>query len=91
MKTSIFNKILVLTFLLVSISVNAQLWSPVSPAKAQAKSKELRASAEAVETSTRAEAAEAYAAAMSKFALSVQNEAEKAVAFAAETKGKSPS
>lgn len=42
MKTSIFNKILVLTFLLVSISVNAQLWSPISPAKAQAKSKELR-------------------------------------------------
>ncbi len=42
MKTSIFRKILMLTFLLVSISVNAQLWSPASIAKSQGKEKELR-------------------------------------------------
>ncbi|WP_234859529.1 reprolysin-like metallopeptidase [Aquimarina aquimarini] len=44
MKTSIFSKILVFSFLLSSIGVNAQLWSPASPAKTQAKSKELRKS-----------------------------------------------
>lgn len=35
----------------------------------------------------RAEAAEAYAASMSKFALAVQNEAEKAMSFAAKERG----
>ncbi|WP_103072508.1 reprolysin-like metallopeptidase [Aquimarina sediminis] len=42
MKTSIFSKILVLTLLFVSISVNAQLWNPISQAKAQNKPKEFR-------------------------------------------------
>ncbi|MCX2762680.1 reprolysin-like metallopeptidase [Aquimarina muelleri] len=42
MKTSIFNKILVLAFLMTSIGINAQLWSPISSGKAQTKPKEFR-------------------------------------------------
>ncbi len=42
MKTSIFNKILVLTFLMTSIGINAQLWSPMPSGKAQTKPKEFR-------------------------------------------------
>ncbi len=42
MKTSISKKILMLTLLLVSIGVNAQLWSPISLGKSQGKEKELR-------------------------------------------------
>ena len=57
-------------------------------AELQAKTKELRDSVSAYGAQTRAEAAEAYAAALSKYAVSVQNEAEKAMAFAAETSGK---
>ncbi|WP_282084821.1 reprolysin-like metallopeptidase [Aquimarina algiphila] len=42
MKSSILHKILIFTFLLVNISVNAQLWNPISPSTVQAKSQELR-------------------------------------------------
>lgn len=58
-------------------------------AEVQAKSEDLRNSLDGYGAAARAEASEAYAAAMSKFAIAVQNEAEKAVAFAAEAKGKS--
>ncbi|MEO1221973.1 MAG: hypothetical protein AAFY42_11560 [Pseudomonadota bacterium] len=54
----------------------------------QAKTQDLRDSVSAYEAQARAEAAEAYAAALSKYAVSVQNEAEKAIAFAAEHRGK---
>jgi len=54
----------------------------------QTKTQELRDSVSDYEAQTRAEAAEAYAAALSKYAVSVQNEAEKAIAFAAENSSK---
>lgn len=58
-------------------------------AEVQAKSENMRQSIESYETKARAEASQAYAAAMSKFAITVQNEAEKALAFAAKEQGKS--
>ena len=48
---------------------------------------ELREAVATYEANARAEAAEAYAAALSKYAVSVQTEAEKAMAFAAEQGG----
>ena len=53
----------------------------------KAKTDELREAVATYETNARAEAAEAYAAALSKYAVSVQTEAEKAMAFAAEQGG----
>ncbi|MEO1639494.1 MAG: hypothetical protein AAFU41_09650 [Pseudomonadota bacterium] len=54
----------------------------------KAKTDEVRTSVATYEANARAEAAEAYAAALSKYAISVQTEAEKAMAFAAEQAGK---
>ncbi|MDY8136413.1 reprolysin-like metallopeptidase [Aquimarina sp. 2201CG5-10] len=42
MKTSIFKKMLLLAFLTTSISINAQVWTPISPNKTQTKPKEFR-------------------------------------------------
>ncbi len=42
MKPSILKKILMLTILLASISINAQLWTPMSLSKSQDKEKEFR-------------------------------------------------
>ena len=53
----------------------------------KAKTDELREAVATYEANARAEAAEAYAAALGKYAVSVQTEAEKAMAFAAEQGG----
>ena len=53
----------------------------------KAKTDEVREAVATYEANARAEAAEAYAAALSKYAVSVQTEAEKAMAFAAEQGG----
>ncbi|WP_109302717.1 reprolysin-like metallopeptidase [Aquimarina sp. AU474] len=42
MKTSILTKILVLSFLMMSIGINAQVWTPISASKTASKAKELR-------------------------------------------------